>query len=471
LKSYDLIILGQGAAAFAAAIKANDLGVKTAMISKNRTKGTLIGGTCVNVGCIPSKRLLTVGSFFHNVSHNSFEGVSYGKGKLNFKQVIEQKDQLVRKFRRDKYTKVLRNLTNVTYHKGLGQFLSKNEVKAEDDTLNAEKFLIATGARTRVPDVEGIEKLDYLTNEEALTLKELPRSMCVVGGRALGLEFAQMYAQFGTKVKVLQRSDRILPEDEPAVSHALAEYLGDMGITIHTGASLHRVDQKNNRKTVNFSVKGGTFNINCDQVLFATGRTPNTDHLDLENVRVKTDERGFIAVNDEMQTSAPNVWAAGDVIGEPMLETIAAKEGAVAVENAFTENKRKINFDEAPSAVFTYPEVARVGLTESEVENRGMKCSCVTLPLDIVPKAHVIGDTRGLVKLVINGETKQILGLHIVAPHAADMIHEGVLAVKFKLTIDNIIDTVHVFPTLSEGIKLAAQSFYKDVGQLSCCTE
>ncbi|HVH16593.1 MAG TPA: mercury(II) reductase [Candidatus Angelobacter sp.] len=469
--SYELIILGQGSAAFAAAIKANDLGVKTAMVGSNATKGTVVGGTCVNVGCVPSKRLITVGTLFHNASDNSFEGIHYSKGKLNFKQVIRQKDELVRRFRREKYANVMKNLEKVTHYKGLGRFVSKNEVRVGDETLAGGKFLIATGARANVPKVKGIEKIDYLTNEEALSLKELPGSMCVIGGRALGLEFAQMYAQLGTDVTVLQRSVRILPDGEPEVSDVLTEHLEEMGITIHTDVTLNWVGEKGNRKTVNASVDGKTINVTSEQLLFATGRTPNTNHLDLLNAGVKTDDHGFIVVNDEMQTSAPHVWAAGDVIGGSMLETIAAKEGSVAVGNAFGQERKKIVFDEVPSAVFTYPEIASVGLTEAQVEERGIGCSCTVLPLELVPKASIIGETRGVMKLVINRETKQILGLHIVAPHAADIIHEGVLAVKFKLTIDNIIDTVHVFPTLAEGIKLAAQSFYKDVGQLSCCTE
>lgn len=468
---YDLIILGQGSAAFAAAIKANELGLKTAMVGDNATSGTLIGGTCVNVGCVPSKRLITVGTAFHVATHNSFEGIDYTKGKLNFKRIIRQKNELVRRFRKEKYTDVLQNLKNVSYYKGLGRFLSANEVKVDDKVLRGRKFLVATGAKANVLPVKGLEKVDYLTNEDALSLKELPESMCIIGGRTLGLEFAQMYAQFGTKVTVLQRSDRILPEDEPEVSAALAQYLRGTGIAIHTSISINWVDKKGNRKVVNLSRKGKTYTVTCEQILFATGRSPNIERLDLAKAGVRVDEKGFIIVNEKMQTSASHVWAAGDVIGEPMLETIAAKEGAVAVENAFTQDKRKINLDEVPSAVFTYPEVARVGLTESEVQQRGMKCSCVTLTLDLVPKAHVIGDTRGLVKLVINADTKRILGVHIVAPHAADLIHEGVLAVKFKLTIDDIIDTVHVFPTLSESMKLAAQSFYKDIGQLSCCIE
>ena len=230
--------------------------------------------------------------------------------------------------------------------------------------------------------------------------------------------------------------------------------------------------RKGQGKSIAFTVKGASKEITCDQILFATGRRPNTENLDLVRAGVRTDGLGFIIVNDEMRTSVPNVWAAGDVTGGPMLETIAAKEGAIAVHNAFSpDKKKKINFNEVPSAVFTYPEVASVGLTEAQANGKGMKCACGILPLDLVPKAHVIGDTRGVVKLVADHKTKQILGVHIVAPHAADLIHEGVLAVKYRLTIDDIIDTVHVFPTLSESIKLAAQSFYMDVGKMSCCVE
>ena len=468
---YDLIILGQGSAAFAAAIKANDLGIKTAMVGANVTKSTLVGGTCVNVGCIPSKRLITVGTVFYNVTHNSFQGIKYDQGRLDFRQVIRQKDELVRKFRREKYLRVLDHLKHVTYYEDKGRFASKNKIVLDGRTLEAHRIVVATGARANIPAVKGIENVQYLTNEEALSLQELPQSLCIIGGRAMGLEFAQMYAQFGTRVTVLQKSRRILPEDEPVVSKALAEYMEKMGIRIRTGVTIKTIEEKGNVKVVKYTANGKTFRVEGEQVLFATGRRPNTDDLGLSEAGVKTDEKGFVKVNNEMQTSAPNIWAAGDVTGEPMLETIAAKEGLVAVENAFSSGpKRKINFDEVPSAVFTYPEVARVGLTEGQVLARGIRCNCVTLPFDLVPKAHVIADTRGLLKLVINNDTKQILGVHIVAPHAADLIHEGVLAVKFKMTIDDIIDTVHVFPTLSESMKLAAQSFYLDVGNLSCCT-
>lgn len=471
MPNYDLIILGQGSAAFAAAIKANDLGIKTAMVGGNATPGTVIGGTCVNVGCMPSKRLITVANSFYHAMNNSFEGIKYEKSELNFKNVIEQKDRLVAKFRKEKYADVVKNLENVTYFEGKGKFISKYEVEVDHKYLKGKKFLIAVGARANIVPIKEIEKIDYLTNEEVLNLKKLPESMCIIGGRALGLEFAQTYAHFGTKVTILQRSERILPEEEPEISEALKKYLQEEGIKVITEMSINYAKRKGKNKIINVSANGKTFDIECEQILFATGRKPNTDNLGLDKVGVKADERGFVLVNNKMQTSASHVWAAGDVIGEPMLETVAAKEAATAVENAFAENKKKINFNEIPHAVFTYPEVASVGLTDAQAIQKGIKCNCAVLPFELVPKAHVIGDTRGLVKIVVDNETKQILGAHILATNAADIIHEGVLAVKFGLTVDDIIDTVHVFPTLSEAIKLAAQSFRRDLTKMSCCVE
>ncbi len=470
-KSYDLLILGQGSAAFAAAIRADELGIRTAMVGGKATKGATIGGTCVNVGCVPSKNLITVGGTFHGAAQPLFRAINYGRTKLDFERAIAEKDALVRRMRKAKYTEVLGKLRNVEYIPRRGCFVSKNEVKVGDEVITAKKFLIAVGAKGKVLPVEGIEDVDYLTNEEALSLKELPDSLIVVGGRALGLEFAQMYSHFGTEVTVLQRSDRILPEGEPEISLALQGYLQDEGIEMQTGVELRSVSQKGRTKVVRCTVNGKEKEYRASQLLLAVGREPNTGYIDALKAGVELDEGGFVKVNEEMQTSASHVWAAGDVIGEPMLETIAAKEGAVAINNAFGEVRKRINFGEVPRAVFTYPEVASVGMTDAEANGKGIQCACGVLPLDLVPKAQIIGDTRGVIKLVADRNTKRVLGLHILAPHAADLIHEGVLAVKFRMTIDDIIDTVHVFPTLSEAIKLAAQSFYKDVGALSCCTE
>ena len=468
---YDLVILGQGAAAFAAAIKADELGVKTALVGKNRTKETLLGGTCVNVGCVPSKRMLTVGVSYQESIEGPFKAIRYGKSSLDFEKAVAEKDVLVRRFRRQKYADVVKGLQKVDYIQGAATFASSSEVKVGGRAVSGRRFLIATGARASVPRVEGIDGVDYITNEEALSLGKLPTSMIVVGGRALGLEFAQMYAHSGTEVTVLQRSERILPDHEPEISTVLRQSLEGEGIQIQTGVRLDEVVQKGSTKIVRATVGGARRVFEAEELLLATGRTPNTDRLNTTKAGVVLNDYGFVEVSDGMQTSAPNIWAAGDVIGEPMLETVAAKEGAIAVSNAFTNEKRHIDFNEVPRAVFTSPEVASVGLTDAQANGQGIKCACGVLPLDLVPKASIIGDTRGLVKLVADRETKWIVGVHVMAPHAADLIHEGVLAVKFKLTIDDIIDTVHIFPTLSEGIKLAAQSFYRDVGSLSCCVE
>jgi mercuric reductase len=471
MSSYELVIVGQGSAAFSAAIKANELGVRTANIGANATKGTLIGGTCVNVGCVPSKNMITVGNIFYQHSPDYFRAIRYGGSKLDFRKVMAEKDALVKKFRKEKYADVMKGLDNVEYVPKLGRFIANNEVKVDGRVIRGKKFVIATGVRARVPQVKGIEEVGYLTNEEALSLKDLPDSMIVIGGRALGLEFAQMYAHFGTKITVLQRHERILPEEEPEISLALKRYLEQEDIAIHTGVSLSEVSQRGKNKLVRARVNNEKKEFRAEQLLFATGRTPNTDYLDPERAGVELDRNGFVKVNDLMQTSAPHIWAAGDVIGEPMLETLAAKEGATAVKNAFTGAKKRIDFTEVPRAVFTYPELASVGLTEAQVNGQGIRCSCGILPLEMVPKAHIIGDTRGLVKIVADMKTKRIVGVHVLASNAADIIHEGVLAVKFKLTVDDIIDTVHVFPTLSESLKLAAQSFYRDVRMMSCCTE
>ncbi len=471
MRNYDLVIIGQGSAAFAAAIKANELGIKTANIGANVTKGTLIGGTCVNVGCVPSKNLITVGNIFYQHSADYFRAIKYGRSKLDFRKVMAEKDALVKKFRKEKYVDVMKGLDNVEYIPKLAQFISSSEVKVDGGIISGRKFVIATGARASVPQVRGIEQVGYLTNEEAMGLKELPDSMIVIGGRALGLEFAQMYAHFGTKVTILQRNERILPDDEPEISQALKHYLEQEGVAIHTGVTLKEVFEKGRKKIVRAHLNNEDKEFKADQLLFATGRTPNTEYLMPEKAGVELDGNGFVKVNGQMQTSSPHIWAAGDVIGEPMLETIAAKEGARAASNALAGTKKSIDLREVPRAVFTYPEVASVGLTDAQANGQGIRCNCGILPLEMVPKAHIIGDTRGLVKIVANMKTKQIVGVHILASNAADMIHEGVLAVKFKLTIDDIIDTVHVFPTLSESLKLAAQSFYRDVRMMSCCTE
>ncbi len=463
---FDLVIVGSGSAAFGAALKAADNGARIAMVEK----GT-VGGTCVNVGCVPSKNLLRAGEIRYYDNNREFPGIRPGRTTLEFRRVIEQKDQIVRRLRKEKYSDVLKSLSSTKLFRGKARFVSKTRVKVDGTNLDGKKFIIATGSSPRVLPIPGIEKVDYITNLEALSLREKPSSMIIIGGRALGLEFAQMYAHMGTRVTVLQRSERIIPEEEPEISDTLRQYLEEEGIKIKTGVRVKRVYENNGEKTVIASVDGREFEAEGEQLLMATGRKPNTQDLGLEVVGVKTREDGAVKVDREMHTTAQHVWAAGDVIGEPMLETIAAKEGATAAENALRGTHKKIDFLPVPRAVFTSPQVASVGLTERETIEKGYECVCRTVEMSKVPKAITIRETRGLVKMVAENRTSRILGVHILADNAADIIHEGVLAVKHRLKVDDIIDTVHVFPTMAESIKLVATSFTRDIDKLSCCAE
>jgi mercuric reductase len=466
---YDLIIIGGGAAAFSAAIKANIHGVKALMIER-----AALGGTCVNVGCIPSKNLLGAGEILHLTKNPPYPSIFPCDSKFDFRKTVGAKDNLVKSIRKQKYHDVLSSLENVELIEASASFVAPNKIKANGKALEADKFIIATGSSPSIPRFKGIENVDYLTNNETLSLKEKPSSMIVVGGRALGLEFAQMYARFGTKVTLLQRSGKIIPEHEPEISDALHNYLTEEGIEIVTGVNVKEVYQKGNSKFLIASVNGDkkTQTFEAEQLLMATGRKPNTADLHLENAGVKCRPDGAIAVNSEMHTCAAHIWAGGDVIGEPMLETLAAKEGATAAENALTGTHKKIDLLSVPSAIFTSPQVASVGMTEEQMTQKYGYCSCRTLAMNDVPKALTVNDTKGLIKMAVDPKKdNRIVGVHILASMAADMIHEAVMAVKYRLAVNDIIDTVHVFPTMSEAIKLVATSFKQDVSKLSCCAE
>ncbi len=270
---------------------------------------------------------------------------------------------------------------------------------------------------------------------------------------------------------MLQRGNQILTWSEPEVAEELQRCLEAEGILINTKANVESLREEGNLKVVEAKIGPESRTFMAEELLLATGVAPNTGDMGLELTGIEMDREGFIRVNDDLSTSVPHIWGAGDVVGKPFLETVAAKEGSIAASNALEGAKKTIDYDSVPKAVFTDPQVASVGLTEEEFMKRYNVCACRTVRIDQVPKARAIKETRGLVKMVIYPETGVIAGVHMVAPMAADLIHEATLAVKFKLTIDDIIDTVHVFPTMSESIKLVAQSFKRDISKMSCCVE
>ncbi len=466
MEKFDLIILGGGAGAFAAAIAANEKKAKTALINA----GLPLGGTCVNVGCVPSKTLLKIGEIAYHGNHG-YDAIS-GKLEANFEKAIKYELNLVDKMRHDKYTNVLSNLANITHFEGKAKFVSKNEVTVGDKKLYSEKFTVATGSTALPLPLDGLDKVDYITHIDALKLKKQPKSMVIIGAGPVGLEFGQMYHHFGTKVIILQKDPKVMPRTEPELSEALQGYLEGEGIKIFTNANSKKVSKEKGEVVVTFEVDRREKNARGEVLMFAAGKTPNTGDLDLVKAGVEVTNRGAIKVDSNLQTSAPHIFAAGDVIDKPLrLETTAGKEGKIAAENALEKQNKQMDYSAVPYAVFTTPNLAGVGKTDEQVIQSGIKCACNTLSFEMVPKAAIINETRGLIKIVADNKTHQVHGIHILGPEAADLIHEATMIVKNKMTLEEIIDTVHVFPTLSEVIKLAAQSFFKDISKLSCCVE
>ena len=466
MKKYELIILGAGAAGFSAAIKANELETDTLMVN-NEAIG--LGGTCVNVGCLPTKHLLHVADLIYKFKNLNQTGLKGGI-EHSFREIMENKDRIVNTLRREKYEDVLKNLGHVDLVIGDAVFKSKDKIEVNGEVYQGKKFLISTGSSTFVPPIEGLKEAGFLTNVTALSIRDLPESILVLGGGPLGVEFSQIFSRFGSKVTVVEVADRIVSREEHELANMLKKYLIDEGVKVYTETKATKVEVKGGKKIVHAYRNGEMLKFEVDEILVATGRRPNTDKLNLDKVNVKTGRRGEILVDEYMQ-AAGNIWAAGDVTGEPMLETVAAREGMIAANNALTLEKVKMDYNVIPHAVFTDPQLAGVGLTEHQAKEQGIKYITSTIEMKFIPKAVAINDIRGATKIIAEKETRRIIGVHMLSSGASDIIHEAVMIIKNNLTIEDVVDTLHIFPTLSEAIKITAQSFKRDITKISCCVE
>lgn len=463
---FDLIIIGGGAGAFAAAIKANGLRAKTLMVNQ----GLPLGGTCVNVGCIPSKNLLRAGEVLYYPQHHNFGGIKLRVDEFDFGKTIQEELGIVSAMRKEKYEDVLKSLPSVTFVEGKAKFISPTEIETNGLKFQGRKFIIATGSTANIPAIPGIKEAGYLTHIEALANEKQSKSLVIVGAGPLGLEFAQMFHHFGTKVMVLQRGNTILPRVEPEIAEALQKYLTEEGIVIYTETEIMSVRKDGSKKVVKARVKGVEQEFKTEEILLAAGKTANTKDLNLEVTGVEIDEKYAIKVNEYQKTSADYIFAVGDVTNQKLrLETTAGKGGTLAAKNALTGSKDGINYWQVPYAIFTHPAVAGIGMTDQDVIESGGRCSCNTVDFSKVPKAGAIKDTRGVIKMVINNENRKILGIHMTAPEAADIINQGIYILKGEMTVDDVIDSLPVFPTLSEAIKIAALSFTTDITKISCC--
>ena len=482
---YDLMILGGGAAAFAAITEAESRGLSTAMVNT----GLPLGGTCVNVGCVPSKHLLEVGKTAFEPPQNPFDAVDYSENEpdVDWGTALTEKDRLVESLRQQNYVDVAEHFGTDTYE-GYGTFVDETTIEVIDGPdagthITGAKALIATGSSPSIAPIDGLNDVEYETSETILDRRDLPESIVMIGGGYIALEWGQILHHMGTDVTILQRSQRVLSKMEGQLGRELQRCFRDEGIEVVTGNEFQCV-----RSSREVAADGGTHAVEdgvvvetvvdgesrefaATDLFVATGVQPNTANIGLKTVGVETNERGAVVVDEYFQTANPDIYAAGDVIGEPELETVAAKEGNNAVKNAFGEEGATINYNAVPKVVFTSPEVAAVGTTELEYMDEHGTCTCRTVDMADVPKAQAVEDTCGLLQVVKHHKTDEIVGVHMVGPRAADMIPEATLAVKFGLKIDDIIDTIHPFPTFSEAFKHACQAFRRDTSTMSCCVE
>ncbi|QQD84542.1 MULTISPECIES: mercury(II) reductase [Jeotgalicoccus] len=460
---YDLLIIGSGGSAFSAAIKAVEKGAKVAMVER----GT-IGGTCVNIGCVPSKTMLRAGEINHLAGKNPFGGLNTKAESVDMATLTENKDKLVEGMRQQKYVDLIDEY-GIDLIRGEASFIDENTVEVNGQKYIANKFLISTGASPSIPNISGLKEVNFLTSTTALELKEVPKKLAVIGSGYIAMELGQLFHNLGSEVSLMQRSERLLKEYDPEISEAVDEALTKQGLNFITGVTYKKVEQNGNMKKVYIEVNGEERVIEADQLLVATGRRPNTGSLNLKAAGVEIGKRGEVVVNDYLQTSNPNIYAAGDVTLGPQFVYVAAYEGGIVVENALGAANKKVDLRFVPGVTFTNPSIATVGLTEQQAKDQGNDVKTSVLPLNSVPRALVNRETNGVFKLVVDNQTKKIVGAHVVAENAGEVIYGATLAVQFGLTADDLRNTMAPYLTMSEGLKLAALTLDKDVSKLSCC--
>lgn len=466
---YDLAVIGSGGGAFAAAIAARRTGASVVMIERATT-----GGTCVNVGCVPSKALLAAAEARHVAGAQAFPGIGTDAGPVDMAALIAGKDGLVEGLRAEKYVDLAADYgwEIVTGRASFveGPVLEVDRPDGDTMDIAARHYLIATGSAPWVPPIEGLAESGFLTSTTAMELQRVPESLLVLGGGYVGLEQAQLFARLGAKVTMLVRGERLARAEEPEVSDVIAGVFADEGITVITGAALSQVHRDPGGQVRATAVlDGAAREFYGEHVLVAMGRRPVTDGLNLEPVGVKVGDRGQIVVDEYLRTDNPRIWAAGDVTGYPQFVYVAAAHGALVADNALGEADRTLDYTHLPRVTFTTPAIASVGLTDTQASRAGYACECRVLPLTYVPRALVNRDTRGLVKIVAEQGSGRILGIHMIADGAAEAIQAAVYALHSGMTTTQMAQTWAPYLSMAEALKLTAQTFTSDVTKLSCC--
>lgn len=472
---FDLVILGSGSTAFAAALRAAELG-KTAVMAEER----IVGGTCANRGCLPSKNLIEAARIVHESAHPRYPGLTPAKMGLDFRALVQQKDEVVHGYRKKKYESLVGG--RISIEEGHVQFADPHTVEVDGKRLTGEKILIATGSRPVVPDIEGLDGVPYITSDlltadESIELTDLPESLVIIGGGYIALELGQMFRRFGSEVTILERDKQLLAHGyESEVGQEIGQVFESEGIHVVTKAMIKRVRQEKGRSFVTASINGREQEFRSEKLLVATGRRPNSDLIAIERAGLRTNGSGEIIVDDNLRTNVPHIFAAGDVIGREtgsqMATPVGSHDGGIAAHNALSsEEPQRVNHRVIPRAIFTDPQIGIVGLTERQAIGEGHPCWCNTVPMSLVPRAGAIRDTLGMVKMVANDKTEEVLGVSIVGSNAGEVIHEAAMGLRFRAKIRDFIDLLHVYPTMAEALKIVAISRFKDPARLSCCAE
>jgi mercuric reductase len=455
---YDMAIVGSGGGAFAAAIAARRRNLRVLVIER----GT-VGGTCVNVGCVPSKALLAAAAARHSATERRFPGITAEAGPVDFAALMAGKREIVEGLRKDKYVDLAAEY-GIELLDASARFVEGPALEVDGRRLEAAHYLVATGAEPRIPDMPGLADSGYLTSTTAMELDQLPESMVVLGGGYVALEQAQLFGHLGTRVTVLVRS-KLARHEEPEIAAGIRDaFLAD-GIDVVE--ELHPTEVRRDGHDV--VVAAGDRQFRGEQLLVATGRRPRTDGLGLEAVGVELGPGGAVIVDDDMRTGNPRIWAAGDVTGHPQFVYVAARQGSLAVANAFDGAGRRIDYAALPRITFTTPTIASAGLTEAEALEQGIECECRVLGPEDVPRAIVSRNTHGVVKLVAERDTGRVVGVHLLAEGAGDAILAAVYAIDAGRTVADMADGWDPYLTIGEAIHLAALAFTRDPSKLSCC--
>ncbi len=459
-----VVIIGSGSGAFAAATKAVEGGATVTLIERS----DVVGGTCVNVGCVPSKIMIRGAQLAHNQRHNPFDGLADSEPSIDRVKMLAQQSARVEELRQAKYENILEGNESIELVKGTASFKDSSTVlviqsDGSQRSLTADHILIATGSSPAVPPIPGLQDVPYWDSTVALFSDSIPEHLVVIGSSVVAVEIAQAYRRLGAQVTILART-RLLSQEDPALGQGLTEAFEREGIRVLSGTSATRVDYDNN--TYSIAIDGEL--IAADALLVASGRPPNTASLNLAAAGVQTTDSGAIVVDDHMRTSVPNVYAAGDCTTQPQFVYVAAAAGTRAAIN-MTGGDAALDLSSMPAVIFTDPQVATVGLSESEAQEAGFNTDSRKLDLENVPRALANFETDGFVKLVTDADTGRLIGAQILAPEAGEMIQAAALAIRNKMTVQDLADQLFPYLTMVEGLKLCAQTFFKDVKQLSCC--